>query len=185
MHIEKDCINICSISGNKKDIQHIDDILNENFSMNSLIPVFEKRDVNIDRLMNWGCEEDMELLTYISCGFFNPQTIDMTYSTDIPNTLFLRRLSHTYNLTIEHAYNDYKAGYVGFNKIVNGELVDTEYEEDNESEKYKEMQKQYNFYTDEEMREMEIDEIIQSKDYKNNKKQTIIQIQDLLKLKRN
>lgn len=187
MNIERNCINICSISGNKKDIEHIDDLLNKDFSMDTLLPIFETKntDTNIERLMNWGCEEDMELLTYISCGFFDPQTIDMTYSTDIPNTLFLRRLSYTYDLTIEHAYNDYKAGYVGFNKIVNGEIVDLDYEEDSESEKYKQLQKELDFYSDEEIREMELEEINQSKDYKDNKEQTIIQIQDLLKLKRN
>lgn len=169
------CINICQINGPKENIEHIDRLLNEDFSMNSLISIYDINN-NIDRLIEWGCEEDMELLTYISCGFNDPQTIDMTYITDIPNTLFLRMISSKYNLTIEHAFNDYVNGYVGYNKIVNGELEEFEYEEDNTSQKYIDLQKQYNFYSDEEMKEMELENT-------STQQQTIISMQDILKLK--
>ena len=172
---ERNCINVCSINGLKNNIEYIDALLNNNFSMDSIVPIVNNSS-NIDRLLRWGCEEDMELLTYISSCFSEPQSIDMSYTTDIPNTLFLRTISKTYNLTIEHAYNNYEAGYVGYNKIVNGEIIETDFEENNKSPKYIALQQKYNFYSDEQMKEMTIDNETLPKE------QTIISMKDLLKL---
>lgn len=164
--MERNCINMCSISGPQENIEKIDKILNDNFSMSLLVPV-SKYDTETDRLMNWGCEEDMDLITYISCNFCKPQTIDMVYSTDIPNISFLRAISKEYNLKIEHAFNNEVVGYVGYNKIIDGELTKMEYEEDETSERYFELQKKYNFATQENLEEtlkIETQKIISMKD---------------------
>ena len=171
MEIKRNCINVCSISGPKNNIELIDERLNYDFSMNSFYPLSLRND-NVERLMSWGCEEDMELLTYISCRFVNPQSIDMAYATDIPNLLFLRKISQHFSLTIEHSFCDSVAGYIGYNKIVNGELIEFDYEEDTESAKYKELKKKYNFYTEEEWEQMQ------------DKPQKIISMQDILKYKK-
>ena len=172
MELERNCINICSITGPEKNIEDIDKILNYDFSMNNFIPISKYNEAT-DRLLNWGCEADMELITYISCNFIKPQTIDMVYSTDIPNLLFLRQISKAYDLTIEHAFNDEVMGYIGYNKIVNGELIEVEYEEDETSKKYQELQLKYNF-----INSKDIEEINTNK----NNVQHLISMKDILEL---
>lgn len=164
--MERNCINICSISGPQENIEKIDRILNDNFSMNLLVPV-SKYGTEMDRIIHWGCEEDIDLITYISCNFCKPQTIDMVYATDMPNLLFLRTIAKEYNLEIEHAFNNEAVGYIGYNKIIDGDLVEIEYEEDETSEKYYELQKKYNFINQEDLEEkpkIEVQKIISMKD---------------------
>lgn len=166
----KTCINKCTIKGDVKTLEYIKETLDADFSMHSILPINKNTsDIKLERIINWGTEEDMSLITSVYDNY-TPQKIDLFYYSDMPNISFLRRIAEIYSLEINSAYYDSVIGYVGNIKLNNKLTVSDEYEENPLTEAYKQLVLKNNFegiHTSEEKEE----------------KQVIISMKDLLNLK--
>lgn len=169
----KQCINKVSIIGTQEKIRSISKRFEKNFSMSSLVPLevnenSPHEDIVLDKVYFWGCEQDIDVQTYIYCNF-EPYRIDMSYITDIPNTTFLRRVSDE-GVDINHSFYSEEEGYVGSNTISYGEVTEEEYSEEENSSDFKRIAINLGFVDKEEP-------VVK------NSGQVIISMKDLLEIK--
>lgn len=128
------CKNNCIITGEIENLKKLDVKLNNRFDMQDIVPVANPSD-DVLTLMTWGAAKEMELQAYMFSDFA-PEHIFYAYMTEGPNEMFWRHVSRIFGLEVNYSFYNKETGYIGLYKYKNGDLIDYEYEEDEESQEY-------------------------------------------------
>ena len=131
------CKNNCKIKGNEDNVRRLHaEIEKKGYDMNSHITLNNPEDIYEKGVM-WGTGTKIEL----EYSIFNKEVPEITASflTDGPIEQFWRHMSEKYQVEIDYAFYNSDIGYVGCHKYSNGILNECSYEENPNSNKYKEL----------------------------------------------
>lgn len=132
------CKNNCKIKGNEDNVRKLyTEITNKGYDMNKHITLNNPENI-IEKGAMWGIGTKIVL----ECSMFsneNPVEFTASFLTDGPIEQFWRHMSAKFNVEIEYSFYNDNSEFIGIHNYKNGLLLKSRYDENPNSEYYKEL----------------------------------------------
>lgn len=134
-----DCNNICKITGERENIAKLyEALLTSDYSMDKIIPLDNKDDL-FEKAEKWGTGSIIDLESSMFNIEETPSEIELAFLTNGPIEQFWRYVSREYGVDISYSFYNAKIEFIGIHDYTKGILKECKYNEDSNSQKYKDL----------------------------------------------